>query len=207
MGMKKNALLLIGPTGSGKTPLGNLIQERGFGNRKCFHFDFGQNLRQAGESPFLKERLGSSDLVFIQKVLREGLLLENETFHIAEKIFRAFVDHNAIKDEDLILLNGLPRHVDQAEEVGRLVAIQRVMVLECSPETVQERIRLNSGGDRGGRADDSLEEIQKKLDLFQSRTLPLMNYFTTRNVPVETCRVEVHTTALELMKQYLENYL
>lgn len=199
--MKINAVLLLGPTGSGKTPLGNLMQETGFENRKCFHFDFGENLRQAAGGCLPEEILDSKDVRFIQKVLRENLLLENETFFIAEKIFKAFAGENNISDEDLVLLNGLPRYVDQAGDVARLVKIQRVIVLACSAETVQERIRLNSGGDRSGRKDDSLEEIENKLRVFHARTLPLIDYFTTRQVPVHTCRVEVHTTALDVLEK------
>lgn len=42
------AMVLLGPTGSGKTPLGHVFAARGFLNRRCAHFDFGENLRDNG---------------------------------------------------------------------------------------------------------------------------------------------------------------
>jgi len=35
------AILLIGPTGSGKTPLGDWLQAYGFCGHRCHRFDFG----------------------------------------------------------------------------------------------------------------------------------------------------------------------
>ncbi|MBU4317414.1 MAG: nucleoside monophosphate kinase [Proteobacteria bacterium] len=199
--MKPNAILLIGPTGSGKTPLGDLCQKQGIQKKYCFHFDFGENLRRAAEFGFLEEVLSSEDVSLIQKALTHGLLLENETFYIAEKILNAFIAENRTGVGDLILLNGMPRHIDQAEDANRLVNIISVVVLECASETVFERIQLNSGGDRSRRKDDSLAEIQNKLRSFHRRTLPLVEYFASLKVPVKTIRVEVHTTANDLLKE------
>jgi hypothetical protein len=39
------ALLLLGPTGAGKTPLGDWLEAHGLWGRPCHHFDFGANLR------------------------------------------------------------------------------------------------------------------------------------------------------------------
>jgi len=39
------AVLLLGPTGAGKTPLGEMIEARGLWGMSCLHFDFGANLR------------------------------------------------------------------------------------------------------------------------------------------------------------------
>ena len=41
-----HALLLIGPTGSGKTPLGELLERSGLWGRPCRHFDFGERMRR-----------------------------------------------------------------------------------------------------------------------------------------------------------------
>ena len=39
------AVLLLGPTGAGKSPLGDWLEARGLWGRPCHHFDFGANLR------------------------------------------------------------------------------------------------------------------------------------------------------------------
>jgi adenylate kinase family enzyme len=46
---KHNAVLIVGPTGSGKTPLGEFLQQTGLWEKRCFHFDFGKALRGIGK--------------------------------------------------------------------------------------------------------------------------------------------------------------
>lgn len=41
------AVLLLGPTGAGKTPLGRICAQRGLWGRSCTHVDFGACLRRA----------------------------------------------------------------------------------------------------------------------------------------------------------------
>ena len=43
------AILLLGPTGSGKSPLGDELEANGLNGRRCLHFDFGRRLRRAAE--------------------------------------------------------------------------------------------------------------------------------------------------------------
>ena len=80
--MKQQAVLLLGPTGAGKTPLGELMQEKGLSGLRCLHFDFGHTLRAA-----LKDRpivLSGSELEFVRAVLEAGALLNAAHFTIAE---------------------------------------------------------------------------------------------------------------------------
>jgi len=51
----------------------------------------------------------------------------------------------------------------------------RVFYLDVSPELVTER--LVKRGETGGRADDNLESIKKRLDLFEKETRPAIEYF------------------------------
>ena len=195
---KPKAVLLMGPTGVGKSPLGDLIEKQGFNNRRCFHFDFGRNLRRAASGTFSKDFFPKEDVDFIRQVLASGTLLENETFFIAEKIFKAFIADKGVSHKDRIILNGLPRHIDQADDTALMVEFQSVMVLECAPEAVFERIRLNSGGDRTARVDDGLDKIKHKLEIFTSRTLPLLKYFSDRNILIKSVHVDVHTKPEQL---------
>ena len=201
MPQKNQAILLIGPTGVGKTPLGDQCQLEGIGGRACRHFDFGSNLRQAALSGFSDPFLNASDVAVIRSVLSTGALLENETFHIAEKIFEAFIEKHRIDPETLIVLNGLPRHVDQAEAMARRVEIRALVVLESTPENVSKRIRRNTGGDRSGRTDDNPDEIAAKLDIYHRRTRPLIGHYASRNIPRITLSVDVHTTATDLLSR------
>ncbi|ABW66952.1 nucleoside monophosphate kinase [Desulfosudis oleivorans] len=181
-----NALLLVGPTGSGKTPLGRYLEEHGLNNRACVHFDFGENLRNVARNghPSVSE----DDRLFLEDVLHRGALLENETFYLAEAVFGAFVEDRQVGKDDLVVLNGLPRHLDQAKDTDRLVTIQTLVHLVCTPEGVCRRISQNTGRDRTGRVDDTPEQIARKIAIFNSRTLPLIDYYHGKGATV--CRVE-----------------
>ncbi len=180
------AILLIGPTGSGKTPLGAYAEAAGFDGRRCVHFDFGHQLRlaAAGEPP--ENGLDAAATVHVREVLATGALLENEAFAIAETILRRFIERHAPAPDEIIVLNGLPRHAGQAQRIARLLRILLVINLHCTPEVVFERIRHNSGGDRTGRRDDTPEDIRRKLAIFKERTTPLLEHYHRQGVPVIT---------------------
>jgi adenylate kinase family enzyme len=195
-----NAILLLGPTGSGKTPLGACLAQKGIRGTRCFHFDFGNELRDSQKTEVSSSHLTENDRVYIEKALKRGALLENDTFYIAEKILNSFIARNSVTTNDFIILNGLPRHRGQAEDVEAIVDIKMVIYLECSPEVVTERIRLDTGSDRSGRIDDSAEEIEKKLALFQKRTASLLQHYRNKKIPVEMVKTDVNTRPEEIVR-------
>lgn len=190
--------LLVGPTGSGKTPLGRLFEEKGLGNRPCRHFDFGAELRAVAEGPERRPGLSATDIQVVRRSLLTGALLEGHEFPIALNVLRAFVRRVRLKGGERLVLNGLPRHVGQARLMEDIVKMIVVVSLEAAPEVVRERIRLNTGGDRLERPDDDLHAIRKKLVIFQMRTLPLVDYYENREIPVFRVSVGIRMTPEEM---------
>lgn len=170
------ALLLLGPTGAGKTPLGEELARRGFRQRPCVHFDFGAQLRQIVAAGRTEGCLGPAELGFLQEVLHSGALLEDEHFPIAEQILRSFLRREQVAAESWVVLNGLPRHVGQAAALTPILPIATVLALECDAATVRQRIVSNVGGDRTHRVDDDLASIAKKLQLYRTRSAPLLAF-------------------------------
>ena len=197
---KNHAILLLGPTGSGKTPLGSYIEKKGIWDKRCFHFDFGSELRNISDANVIPLQFTKYDVDYIAKVLKEVALLENETFYIAEKILNSFITKNSITSNDIILLNGLPRHVGQAKDVDSIVTIKLVIYLDCSFEVIKERVRLNIGGDRSDRTDDSIEEIKKKLEIFHDRTSPMLQYYKKKKIPIKKVSISVNTNPDEILR-------
>nr|WP_225973740.1 nucleoside monophosphate kinase [Dehalogenimonas formicexedens] len=187
------AILLLGPTGAGKTPLGELLERQGLGGNKCFHFDFGAQLRRYAAAP--TGLLSGTEMEIIRTSLRTGALLTDGEFPIAEKLLGAFIEDKGISGGVLTVMNGLPRHAGQAAALAKTVNMTAIVVLECAPGTVIERIRTDAGGDRGGRRDDSIEEVTKKLAIFAEKTLPLVKYYEGRGVPVIHIGVEACSSA------------
>ena len=172
-----NALLLLGPTGVGKSPLGDAIAHQGLFGRTCHHLDFGSELRGAVSGGARSAAYSTTELAFIHGVLEQGLLLENEHFVLAEKIISLFLTRVGFGRSDVLVLNGIPRHAGQARDIARIARIHAVTVLDCSADAVICRIQNNVGGDRAERVDDHADLIEKKLAIFRERTAPLIEHF------------------------------
>jgi adenylate kinase len=198
-----DAILLIGPTGVGKTPFGECLERRGLDGRRCLHFDFGQQLRRIAGNSMPPGGFSREEHAFIRDVLEKGLLLENEHFPIAEKIIDMFLDDNGFGAKDMLVLNGLPRHLDQARDMDRKVKTAAVVVLECEAEDIFIRIRENPGGDRSERNDDGVEMVRKKLTIFRERTSPLIRHYSAAGRRVFIVKVGSSSTAEDIYSQFI----
>ena len=195
---KLDALLLLGPTGSGKTPLGDRLEQTSLRGRRCHHFDFGANLRTvaAGEHP---GAFTAEEIHFLRRVLKEGVLLEKEHSPLAARILDTFVAQRNIPATDLLILNGLPRHVAQARAINHKVCIIGVIQLDCDGPTVAERLLRDIGGDRAGRTDDTDALVARKLVIYEKRTRPLLRHYRARGIPVLNLPVSRQTEPAEIL--------
>ncbi|MCE5279199.1 MAG: nucleoside monophosphate kinase [Planctomycetaceae bacterium] len=194
------SIVLLGATGTGKTPLGALIERRGLWGSRARHFDFGEHLRRIalqGHWPGLCD----ADVGVIEAALGGGALLEDEHFHIAATILRGFIASAAA--EDLIVLNGLPRHAGQARDVAAIVDVRAVIVLSCRAEVVLQRIAADIGGDRAGRLDDGASAVAAKLEIYRVRTAALVEYYRAGGARIISVEVGAETTA-DLMWQEID---
>jgi len=196
---RPTGILILGPTGAGKTPLGDCLGARGLWGRRCRHFDFGAALRRLAQTPNADGLLTAEEMRVVAESLRTAALLEDEHFPIARKVLSAFVAETAVGD--LIVLNGLPRHVGQARDVEVIVDVRAAVHLACTPEAAIARIRANTAGDRAGRADDDERAIRAKLDVFARRSLPLLEHYRRRGARVETVPVAADTRSEDIWKQ------
>ena len=193
-------MLLLGPTGSGKSPLGEQIASRCFLGRRSHHLDFGSELRSIA-SGIDSSSYTPQELDFIRGVLQRGLLLENEHFPLAEKIMLRFLDRSRFHSGDMLVLNGIPRHQGQAKDISFIVSILCLIVLDCNASSVYNRIAENTGGDRTNREDDALSLINKKLDTYRSRTEPLIKHYAQTDARIYRLAVSERTTAESAYQQ------
>jgi adenylate kinase len=201
--MRPESILLLGPTGVGKTPLGELIGKNGINGKKCHHFDFGSELRCISElQP--ADAFDRKELSFIRDVLGKGALFENGDFPLAEKIFRRFLLRTDFRGGDLLILNGMPRHTDQARYMDRIAAVNMAVLLVCEPGDVYRRIALDSGGDRSSRIDDSLEMIRRKIEIFTARTAPLIGHYAEQGCKNLQITITSDTTPEKAYEKFIE---
>ena len=204
-----DAILLIGPTGSGKTPLGQALQHAGFSGRKVYHFDFGEHLRKASSSKSTIYGLSGKESQLIKRLLSENKLLPDGSLAIAKKIITGFMSNwkpstvprqrSTVNDQPIILLNGYPRNIRQAAMIDKVVRMMAVIELSASTEVVMARIKRDTGGDRAGRVDDARAEIRRKLRIFKKETKPVIAYYRARKVLILKVNVGIGSTALQML--------
>ena len=204
MDFRWQTILLLGPTGAGKSPVGEILEKRGLEGRKCLHFDFGQQLRSSvvrQSTPLNRE-----EIAIVRALVKANALLEDEHFHIALKLFNDFLTLHQAARSELVVLNGLPRHDGQAKMMEAYIEMLALICLSCPAEVVRARIKTNVGRDRRHRVDDTLPEIEKRLRIYETRTMPLINYYQERGVRVLTYQVGHETSAVDV-RNWLEEEL
>jgi len=194
------SLLLVGPTGSGKTPLGGELERRGLGGRPCVHFDFGASLRRIAAAPDGMAGLAAEELAAVRASLATGALFEERDTAMILKVLRAFAEERRLAPGSLLVLNGLPRHPGQAEALSDVIAVERVVYLQAGAAVIRDRLRIDPGGDRTGRVDDSIEAVERRLADFREMTLPLLDHYRRQGVPVTVLPVTAAMTAAEMCK-------
>ena len=155
-------LIILGPQGSGKGTQAKLLAEK-YG---LSHISSGELLREEAES-------GSEKGKLISKILNSGELMPFETvLEVLEPRLRAQTSG--------FILDGTPREMSQAEYLDSFLAelkinIDRVIVLDIPRE--ESISRLAKRASLEGRSDDTPEAINERLELYQNKTLPVIDYY------------------------------
>jgi adenylate kinase len=160
-------LLLIGAPGAGKGTQATRIAEH-FG---VAHLSSGDLLREhvaqgTAIGRTAKEYMARGDLVPDAVVL--------------DMLRKPVVEASAAGG---YVLDGFPRTVDQAEAAyavakGLGVAVQVAVHIEVDPQSLVER--LVARGRESGRTDDTPEVIRHRIDVYEERTRPLLDYYSSR---------------------------
>lgn len=160
-------LLLIGAPGAGKGTQAIRIAEH-FG---IPHISSGELLRRHVTE-------GTSIGRMAQETMKRGDLVSDG---VVMDVLRKPVE--AASRGGGYVLDGFPRTVEQAE-AAYLVAknigasVQVALYLAVPREELMSRMLAR--GTESGRADDTEEVIKHRLDVFEERTMPLLDYYAQR---------------------------
>lgn len=198
------AVLLAGHSNSGKTPLGRRVEhDLSEPGRRFVHFDFGHCLRGvAGGNPVAK--LSPEEIAYVHSVMN-GRLMDDQHFGIARKLLAGFLRHTSFNAHtDTLLLNGLPRHTGQARDLETAgVRVAMLILLRCDPETALRRMSLAARGrgheNRGDRHDNTLPILRRKCESFNRDTMPMVEHYRKRDVPIVTIEVTPEMTPGEML--------
>lgn len=164
---KKPAILILGAPGSGKgtqgVALGNLP--------KFFHCACGDVFRSLDT----RTELGQKFVEYSSK----GLLVP-DSFTI--DLWKAQIDnwkdsHTYFPDVDILILDGIPRNVEQARILSEHIEVHQVFHLSC-PDRNELARRMRKRALRSNRIDDANEDvIQDRIRTYEAETKPIIDYY------------------------------
>lgn len=159
-------LIIFGRQGSGKgTQCGYLLEKLGL-----VHLSTGDILRDNIER-------GTELGKLVEPILASGQLVDDETIL---KLVDSKLSEPEIQATGFIL-DGFPRTLAQAQGLLEFVGpdgIDLAINLEVSVEECIERMMSR------GRQDDEIEAVKKRLDLYESETVPAIKFYESLGMVV-----------------------
>ena len=187
---KYRCVLLIGAPGTGKGTQGGILGNvPGF-----FHLAVGDVFRSIDiNSPTGKE---------IHNYVSAGRLVPDElTIKIWKNALQAYVALSTYKPwEDLLVLDGLPRSLEQAKLVQSELEVLHVIHLDCQDKEDMIR-RIQKRAIQSNRADDANESvIRHRFEVYQEFSAPVLEYYSDDIIS----SIEASGSPAEVLKRILE---
>lgn len=157
-------LILIGIQGAGKSTQGNILSDK----LGIPYLSSGHIFREMAKD---KTPLGR----YIKETINAGFLIpDDKTIEIVE----AYLAHPDY--EKGYILDGFPRTPEQAEAFSN--GVDAVVYLKVSDKEALWRL---AGRDDGDRADNTLQAIKKRINLFHEKTEPVIEYYRQKGKLIE----------------------
>jgi len=165
--MKYKTYLLFGAPGSGKGTQGKTLGTI----PRFFHCACGDVFRSLDT----RTPLGQAFLEYSSK----GQLVPDE---ITIKLWKARIEdsvssHTFKPDIDHLVLDGIPRDINQAKIMEEMISVEKVFHLTC-PDRSELVARLKKRALKENRLDDASEGvIRARLETYDNESKPLLEYY------------------------------
>ena len=159
-------MVLLGKQGSGKGTQGQRLAE----HFQMQHLSTGQMFRDSASA-------GVSAGLEAKAFMDRGELVPDEL--VVAVVAERF--QNPLEVQPGFVLDGFPRTQEQALQLDRILGEQPIHVvidLDVPTDVVVERMRSR------GREDDTEESIRRRLELYDTETKPLVDFYRERSVLV-----------------------
>lgn len=160
-------VLFLGAPGAGKGTQGAILGRiPGF-----WHFSSGEMFRRINPN----SELGRT---FIQYSSKGQLVPDDVTVRLWRETIHAHVVLGSFKPEsDLLILDGIPRTMDQAQLMDEHIDVLNVIHLVCEDrDAMFERLRHRAL--KENRIDDVNDKvIEQRWEIYKAETTPVLNYY------------------------------
>jgi adenylate kinase len=172
---KFRTLLILGAPGSGKGTQGKVL-----GSVPRFHhLACGDVFRSLDTRTALGQK-------FIEYSSRGELVPDDLTVQLWRANIQQRVESHTFKPEiDFLVLDGIPRNLEQAQFMETDIEVLQVFHLSCPDRTELAR-RLRKRALKDNRFDDASDTvIFKRFQTYDQETKPILNYFEGRVTEID----------------------
>jgi adenylate kinase len=165
---KIRTILLFGPPGSGKGTQGRLL-----GTLPGFvHIACGEVFRAID----LNSEVGR---IFLKYSSRGELVPDDFTARLWKEHIDKLIHTRAFKpDSDILVLDGIPRNVHQAEMLDAHIDVIKLVVLRAARNREEVVRRLKARALKENRLDDANETtIRHRLEVYDKESKPVIAYY------------------------------
>ena len=171
---KYRTFLLFGAPGSGKGTQGKTLGTI----PRFYHCPCGDVFRSIDT----RTKVGKA---FLEYSSKGQLVPDDITVELWQEAIHAAVDGHKFKpDIDILVLDGIPRNVGQAEIMEQMIDVEKVFHLSCpNRETLFARLKKRALKDN--RLDDANEEvIQRRLETYERESKPVLAHYSKDKITV-----------------------
>jgi adenylate kinase len=164
---KFRTTLLFGAPGSGKGTQGKILGTI----PNFYHFSCGEVFRTLTPD----SKLGT---IFLDYSGRGQLVPDEPTIQLwRHNIDNAERDGRFVRTTDTLVLDGIPRNLNQAQMLDNLLDVRVVFYLSC-PDMNKLVARLQRRALRENRLDDAnMEVIRHRLETYERETKPVLDFY------------------------------
>ncbi len=183
------SVVLVGPPGVGKGTQGKLLSHI----PGIFHLSSGDMFRELDE----ESELGQ---LFHQYATHGEFVPDDITFKTWQKYVQTKIEQNVYNPQtDLLVLDGIPRNIAQAELLYPYINVLKVLFMVCEDREVMfERIRGRAVKEK--RRDDADEFVARyRWDLYKRDTEPLIDHYPQEMVRI----IDADTIPAEVLNHIL----
>ncbi|HAP77974.1 MAG: nucleoside monophosphate kinase [Verrucomicrobiales bacterium] len=181
---KYKAFIFLGAPGCGKGTQGQILGAI----PRFYHFSMGDAFRSMDtRTPIGQEFIAYS---------RKGELVPDElTIRYFKKQIDARADLHMFKpDIDILILDGIPRSIEQARILEEHIEVLQLFHLSC-PDREELITRIRKRALKEGRMDDASDEIiQRRIRAYEESTRDLVDHYSDRRAAINAAQAPVKVT-------------